>query len=92
MDSQLLDSILAEYLTQPITARQRRTIDHIVAGRGSKDQADADGLSFNTVHVRRNKLYKLLRVGGARQIQADLLAIVLRRLDARNAERGVANG
>ncbi len=86
-----LQSVLDEYITRPLTTAQRRAIKHLAAGRiAAKDAAAVDGLSYETVRARRNRLYRQLGVHGANDLLSGLLRVTLRRLQACSEERPCA--
>jgi len=89
---ELLDSVLAEYLgSRRLPPSLRRAAWHVAVGRiAAKDQANEEGLSYETVRARRNLLYRRIKIHGANQLLSGLLRVALRRLQACQGERAHA--
>ena len=77
----ILTPLVARFLEGThLQASERAEVLHIAQGFASKDSANTDGLSPETIRTRRKRIYKKVGVSGAGELISALLGLSLQML------------
>ena len=80
-DLEMLTLLVAQLVRRSrLTAHERREIVHIARGLSARDAARIERIPIPLLRSRRKVLFKKLRVSGASELIATLLALSLRKL------------
>jgi hypothetical protein len=86
-EGEILHHLVARYLRGArLSPALKGQVLHIAEGRPARDVVERTGLSYHTVRCRRARLYRSLKVNGAGEVMAGLLAASLEILAKRDGD------